>query len=108
MTRFSQAALTVSDFVDQIGQSAFFTSIHPIMQYKYMLGHQKTLTFIILMESATTYALTEEKMNPFIDFEQKSRETSHHAFSEQHHYDNYLDCSHRPNRLSNHLQKGGK
>ena len=76
MNCFSQAALTISDFVDQTGQSAFISNIHPSKQYKYLLGHQKTLTFTTLMEAASAHALTKEKINPFPEVDQKIGHTS--------------------------------
>ena len=72
MTHFSMVALTVSDFVDQTGQLAFISNIHPSKQYKYLLVHQKTSTFTMLMEAAAAHALTEEKMNPFPELDQKA------------------------------------
>ena len=72
MTRFSRVALTVVDFVDQTGQSAFVQNIHPSKQYKYLLGHQHTPTFSALMEAAASHAATEEKMNLFSEREAKA------------------------------------
>ncbi|KAL5555505.1 hypothetical protein UlMin_037741 [Ulmus minor] len=72
MTRFSRAALTVADFVDQTGQSAFVQNIHPSKQYKYLLGHQHTPTFSALMEAAAAHAATEEKMSLFPEMEVKA------------------------------------
>ena len=68
MTRFSRAALTVFEFMDQMGQSEFIANIQASKQYKYLLGHQKTLTFTALMEVVAAHAL---KMNSFPSFEQK-------------------------------------
>ena len=67
MTRFSRAALTVTSFMDETGQSAFISNFHPRKQYKYLLGHQKTSTFMELTEVAAAHALTEERMNPFFE-----------------------------------------
>ena len=39
ISRFTQAALTITDFNDQTGQSAFISNIHPTKQYKYLLSH---------------------------------------------------------------------
>ncbi|KAL5558557.1 hypothetical protein UlMin_034768 [Ulmus minor] len=72
MTRFSRVALTVADFVDQTGQSAFVQNIHPSKQYKYLLGHQHTPTFSALMEAAAAHAATEEKMNLFPEMDLKA------------------------------------
>ena len=71
-TLFSRIALTVSDFVDQTRQSAFISNIHPSKQHKYLLRHQKTPTFSMLMEAAAAHASTEEKMNPFPELDPKA------------------------------------
>ena len=94
MTRFSRAALIVSNFVDQTGQLAFITNIHPSKQYKYLLEHQKTPSFTTLMEVAAAHTLIKEKMNSFSDFEQKSGQTSNPARYEQYHYNSHSDCLH--------------
>ena len=64
--------LTVSNFVDQMGQSTFISNIHPSKQYKYLLKHKKTSTFTMLMEAAAAHASTEEKMNLFPELDQKA------------------------------------
>ena len=67
MSCFTRAALTVIDFNDQTGQSAFISNIHLTKQYKYHLGHQNTQLFLALMEAASSHALTKEKISPFLD-----------------------------------------
>ena len=87
MTYFSGVALTVFDFVDQTGQSAFISNIHPSKQYKYLLGHQRTPTFTMLMEAAATHTSTKEKMNPFPELDQKFGYNLHPPKSEQYWYE---------------------
>ena len=63
MTRFSKVVLTISWFVDETRQLAFISNIYLSKQYKYLLGHQKTLNFSNLIEMAATHSLIEEMMN---------------------------------------------
>ena len=98
INRFSRAALTISRFVDETGQSAFISNIHPSNKYKYLLGHQKTLTFSDLMEAATTHALTEERMNSFFEPEQQISHLTQSSRYNQWHYDTSPDYSQRLKR----------
>ena len=104
MTRFNIAALTISDFMDQTRQSAFVSNIHSSKQYEYLLGHQKTPTFTVLMEVAAAYALTEEKMDPFPELEQKSNQNSQAARTEPRYPDTCTNRPHRSYRPTNRLQ----
>ena len=65
--RFTRTVLTVTDFNDQIGSSAFVSNIHPTKQYKYLIGHHNTQSFTILMEAAASHALTKEKISLFAE-----------------------------------------
>ena len=69
----------------------------------------KNPNFTMLIKEATAHALIEEKMNLFPDLEQKYGQTSQHARTEHHYYDNCSDHSCRSNRQSNWFQvtKGG-
>ena len=67
ITYFTRAALTVTDFNDQTGQSIFVSNIHPSKQYKYFLSHQNSQSFSALMEAAASHALTEENISPITD-----------------------------------------
>ena len=91
MTRFSRVALTVADFVDQTGQSAFVQNIHPSKQYKYLLGHQHTLTFSALMEAAASHAATEEKMNLFLEEDLKVSYGQRPAKGDLYRQENWVD-----------------
>ena len=83
MTCFNHVALTVADFLDQMGQSAFVQNIHPSKQYKYLLGHQKTPNFSALMEAVAVHASTEEKMSLFPELDLKARYDQHPPKNEQ-------------------------
>ena len=63
-----------------------------------MFGHQKTLTFTMLMEAAAAHALTEEKMNSFPELDQKAGHNSQSTKTEQHRYDSRADRPHQPYR----------
>lgn len=67
ISHFTRVALTVTDFNDQTRRSTFVPNIHPTKQYKYLLGHQDTQSFITLMEIVASHALTEEKINLFTE-----------------------------------------
>ena len=67
ISRFTRAALTVTDFNDQTGRSVFLANIHPSKQYKYLLSHQNSQSFSALMDVAASHALTEEKLSPLVE-----------------------------------------
>ena len=67
ISHFTRAVLTVTDFNDQTGRSVFLYNIHPTKQYKYLLSHQNSQSFLALMDAAASHALTEEKISPLID-----------------------------------------
>ncbi|KAL5573156.1 hypothetical protein UlMin_022753 [Ulmus minor] len=67
ISRFTRAALTVTDFNDQTGRSVFLANIHPSKQYKYLLSHQNSQSFSALMDAAASHALTEEKLSPLAE-----------------------------------------
>lgn len=96
MTRFSRAVFTVSNFVDQTGQSAFIANIHPSKPYKYLLEHQKMPTFIALMEAASSHVQTKENMSSFPSTNLKS--TASQLVRRERHNDTRSKRSYRPNR----------
>ena len=98
MTHFSRVLLTISDFVNQMGQSAFISNIHPSKQYKYFLGHQKTPTFTMLIEAVAAHASMEEKMNPFLELDLKAGYGPHPSKNEQCRYENRTDQLLQPHR----------
>ena len=65
ISRFTRAALTITDFHDQTGRSVFISNIHRMKQYKYLIGHQNIQYFTTLMDVVASHALTEEKISPF-------------------------------------------
>ena len=67
ISRFTRAALTVTDFNDQTGRSVFLANIHPSKPYKYLLSNQNSQSFSALMDAAASHALTEEKLSPLAE-----------------------------------------
>ena len=97
----------VTDFVDKTRQLAFISNILSSKQYKYLVGHQNTPTFIALMEAAATHTLTKEKMNPFLKSKQRANHTLQSSQHHNHHVSN-LNWSHWSNKPSEQIHVHAK